>query len=266
MLTKLRQQNSLIYMDEKLLTALGLSASEAGVYRAVLKAGRVEPAALAKAAGVKRTTAYSIARGLAEKGLLIEDATRRPRVFTPASPEAVLALIETDKKRLVEREASLKDLANELAKVSAEKSYPVPTVRFIEEGKLAEFLKQAAPVWDKSIIESKETTWWGFQDHTLVEHYGDWISWYWKQSPAEIDLKLLSNHAETEVKFGANADPRRAIKFWGEAANFLSTTWAIGDYLVMINTRTRPFYLVEIHDALMAHDQREVFKNLWPLV
>lgn len=245
---------------------LGLSAHEVAVYKAVLGAGAIEPAALAKAAGVKRTTAYSLARGLAEKGLLVEDATRRPRVFTPATPDQVLALVEGDKKRLVEREQSFKNLANELSKISAGKSYPVPSVRFIEEGKLPDFFKQQTPTWDKSIIESGELTWWGFQDHTFVEHYSDWISWYWEQAPEGIDLKLLSNHAEAEVKFGPKYAPRRLIKFWGEAANFLSTTWAIGNYVVMINTRARPFYLVEIHDARMAHDQREVFKNLWPLV
>ena len=253
-------------MDEKLLTTLGLSGSEAALYKAVLKSGGLAPAALAKAAGVKRTTAYSIARGLVDKGFLTEDATRRPRMFTPASPEQVLALMDGERKRVSEREGVLTKLANELTKISAEKAYPVPTVRFIEEAKVFEFLKQQAPIWDTSIIKSKEPTWWGFQDHTFVEHYEKWLSWYWMQAPEPIDLKLLSNHAEAEVKFGPKFAPRRHIKYWGEAANFLSTTWAIGDYLVMINTRTHPFYLVEIHDALMAHDQREVFKNLWPLV
>lgn len=253
-------------MDEKLLKALDLSPGEAAVYKAVLAAGGIPPAALAKAAGIKRTTAYSIAHGLVEKGLITEDATKRPRVFVPSTPEQVLALIDEEHKRAAEKEATFKSLANELSKISAGKSYPVPTVRFIEEGKIAEFMKAETLKWDKNILETGETTWWGFQDHTFVEHHQKWISWYWDQAPEPIDLKLFSNRAEAEVKFGPKYASRRHIKFWGEAANFLSTTWAIGDYLVMINTRTKPFYLVEIHDKLMAHDQREVFKNLWPLV
>lgn len=253
-------------MDKKLLDSLGLNETEASVYATILTTGGMEPAALAKAAGVKRTTAYSVARGLVEKGLLIEDATRRPRVFTPASPEQVLALVEKDRKRVTEREESLKELANELTNISAGKSYPVPTVRFIEESKLQDFLYQQDSIWDKSILETGEGEWWGFQDHTFVEHYGSWIKDYWKDAPKNIEVKLISNRAPAELEFAKEQIERRTIKFWGEAANFLSTTWAIGDYLIMINTRTRPFYLVEIHDALMAHDQREVFKNLWPLV
>lgn len=270
MLTNIRQQDTLYFMDKKLLAPLDLNESEMQVYATVLSLGAVTPPALAKAAGVKRTTAYSVARGLVDKGLLVEDGTRRPRVFAPASPEQVRSLIEREKDRFREREVSLGSLADELSKISAQKSYPVPTVRFIEEGKIDAFLRQQSVVWEKSAIENKEMTWWGFQDHTFVEHYNSWIMWYWERFPEGVDLKLLSNRAEVEVRFAKNLAERhnskRNIKFWGEAANFLSTTWAVGDYLIMINTRARPFYLVEIHDKLMAHDQREVFKNLWPLV
>ncbi len=256
-------------MNKDLLEPFGLNEKEVSVYKAVLTGGSITPVDLGKATGVKRTTAYSIARGLVEKGLLMEDTTRRPRTFIPTSPDQVRALIEEDKKRLLKRERSFKSLADELEKIGAKKSYPVPTVRFIEESKIESFLKQQSPLWDASLVAT-DTTWWGFQDHTFVEHYGEWIQWYWKQAFEVIDLKLLSNRSPVELKFSAAANPeqsrRRQIKFWGEATNFLSTTWAIGDYLVMINTRNHPFYLVEIHDALMAHDQREVFRNLWPLV
>jgi predicted transcriptional regulator len=252
-------------MDSKLLEPLGLNDSESALYAAILKAGSLPPAALAKAAGLKRTTAYSVARSLIEKGLIVEDTTRRPRVFAPASPEQVLGLIERDKKQMATREKSLERLAAELSKLSAKNAYPVPTVRFIEEGKIDSFMRQQTPVWDANLLAT-EPTWWGFQDHTFVEEYGDWIAWYWRQSDERIDLNLLSNRAPVEVEFAKNVTPRRNIKFWGEATDFLSTTWAIGDYLIMINTRTRPFYLVEIHDRLLAHDQREIFRNLWDLI
>lgn len=269
MLTNIRQQNTLQGMDKSLLELFGLNEKEISIYKAVLTNSSITPLALGKVTGVKRTTAYSIARGLVEKGLLVEDTTRRPRTFVPANPEQVRALINDDKKRLAKREESLKSLANELEKLGAKKSYTVPTVRFIEESKIESFLKQRSSIWDANLVAT-DTTWWGFQDHTFVEHYGGWIQWYWKQAFEVIDLKLLSNRSPVELKFSAAANPeqsrRRQIKFWGEATNFLSTSWAIGDYLVMINTRTRPFYLVEIHDKLMAHDQREVFRNLWPLV
>ena len=253
-------------MNKDLLASLGLNGSETAVYEAVLRAGSIDPAALAKASGIKRTTAYSVARGLVEKGLLIEDGTKRPRAFTPAGPKEVLALVEADKKRAAERETKLTRLASELSKLSSTATYPVPTVRFIEEGRLRDFLYQQDSVWEESLLATGETGWWGFQDHTFVEHFGSWIREYWEDASKKLEVKLLSNRAPGELEFASEQVERRFIKFWGEAANFHSTTWVVGDYLIMINTRTKPFYLVEIHDKLIAHDQREVFKNLWPLV
>jgi len=253
------------YMDKNLLVPLDLNESEVAVYTAVLEAGALTPVALAKVAGVKRTTAYSIARGLVEKGLLIEDATRRPRVFTPATPEHVEALIEGEKELFKKREASLRSLANEIGKISAQKSYPVPTVRFIEEDKIGAFLRQQTPEWDRSMLEI-EPNWWGFNDHTLHDYHGDWLDWYWKRVPDGVGVRLLTNRAPKEVEAGKKYGERRQVKYFGEVTNFLSSFWITGDYVIMLNTRTHPFYLVEIHDKLMAHDQREVFKNLWPLV
>lgn len=255
-------------MDLSVLEPLDLNKSEISLYKAVLKLGQVTPAEIARVTSLKRTTAYNIARSLVEKGLLIEDATRRPAVFTLADAEQVLTQIEKEKKLLVEREESYKKIAAEISKVAVGKEYAVPTVRFVEEDKIEEFLKKNAPVWVQSSIAQKEFTWWGWQDHTFVEHFGEWIEWYWERWDEKIDLRLLSNRASTEVEFAKRNAHRtkRNIKFWGEALNFYSSTWAVGDYVVMINTRSHPFYLVEIHDKLMAHDQREVFKNLWEIV
>jgi hypothetical protein len=199
---------------------------------------------------------------------LVEDATRRPAAFLLADPEQVLNQISKEKKQLAEREESYKKIAAEISKATAGKGYVVPTVRFVEEEKIEEFLKKNAASWVETAVAGGERTWWGFQDHTFVEHFGKWIEWYWEGWNEKVDLKLLSNGAKVEVDFAKKNKHlvRRNIKFWGEALDFYSTTWIVGEYVVMINTRSHPFYLVEIHDKLMAHDQREVFRNLWEKV
>jgi sugar-specific transcriptional regulator TrmB len=255
-------------MDLDVLEPLDLNKSEIALYKAVLKAGQLTPTEVAKVTNLKRTTAYNIARALVEKGLLVEDATRRPAVFLLADAEQVLTQITKEKKQLAEREESYQKIAAEISKLTAGKEYVVPTVRFVEESKIEDFLKKNATVWDETAVAVSECTWWGFQDHTFVEQYADWIEWYWLRWNERMDLKLLSNGAKSEVDFAKKNKhlSRRNIKFWGEALNFYSTTWIVGDYVIMINTRTKPFYLVEIHDKLMAHDQREVFRNLWEMV
>lgn len=255
-------------MDLSVLEPLDLNKNEISLYKAVLEAGQLTPAEIAKLTNMKRPTAYNVARSLVEKGLLVEDSTKRPAAFLLADPEQVFTQIEKEKKLLAEREDSYKKIAAEISKATVSKGYVVPTVRFVEEGKIEDFLKKNAVVWDESAIAGAEMTWWGFQDHTFVEHFGKWIEWYWVRWNEQMDLKLLSNSATSEVEFAKKNKhlSRRNIKFWGEALDFYSTTWIVGDYVIMINTRTRPFYLVEIHDKLMAHDQREVFRNLWGMV
>ena len=251
-------------MDEKLLESLGLNPKEIKLFKAILKAKQLAPADLAKAISIKRTTAYSMARGLVEKGLLVEDATKRPRVFMLATPKDIERLIFSEQERMKSKERNLKDLASRLSQLITTDTYPVPQIRFIEEEKIGQFMKDATAEWEKSMIE-KDSTWWGFQDHTFVENYADYINWFWIHAPEKLELKLLSNRSSTEASLKGKY-PKRHIKFWGEATSFISTTWIMGDYVVMINTRQKPFYLVQIHSALLSHDQREVFKNLWPLI
>ena len=253
-------------MDEKLLLSLGLNAKEVKIFLAVLKKRELSPAQLAKTVGIKRTTCYSLARGLVEKGFIIEHATKRPRTFSLAQPADIEGTLEEERRRLALREKALKRFTAELSRATAEDSYPVPQIRFVEEEKIKSFLAKQSPVWDQTMLKT-DPVMWGFQDHTYVEHFTDEINRYWKQAPKEIGLKMLTNMsaAEAERKL-ARRIPRRQMKFWRNSDKFLSGIWIAGEYVIMFNSRRHPFYLVEIHDATLANDLREVFKNLWPLV
>lgn len=252
-------------MDEKLLEQLDLSPGETKLYQAVAKARQIAPADLAKAIGVKRTTAYSMARSLVEKGFLTEDSTRRPRVFAPATPEDLQATINAEKKRTEKRQGLLAKLAEEVSMTNAETTYPVPRIRFIEESRMKEFFYQAIPIWNQSMVDTNEYDFYGFQDSTYVEYFEELLHWWWKVAPPGFEVYMLTNLTGGEKRMVGKYE-RRHMKYWGEATDFISTTWITGDYVIMINTRQKPFYAIEIHSKLLAHDQKEVFKNLWPLV
>lgn len=253
-------------MNEKLLASLGLSTGEIKLYRAALKHVAASPAELAKTTGMKRTTAYAIARGLTEKGFLSEDVSRRPRRFSPTAPHEIKTIIAEEKKRFDTREKLLEEFAGELAQSQSEKIYPIPKIRFVEERKLEQFQLTRLPDWTISVMKHDQT-WWGFQDHTWVETFGHLIPEYWKGVPGDLQLRFLSNQEDLvrEQKLRKRF-PRRVIKYWSKTSKFLSSLWIVGDYVVIHNTRHRPFYAYEIHDATLANDLREVFKNLWSLV
>lgn len=252
-------------MNEKLLASLGLAARELKVYRAIIKANTSTPAALSRMTGIKRTTAYSIARSLSEKGLLIEDSTKRPRTFAPASPKDIENLIAEERKSLSAREKTLKELSVELSRVSAEKTYPVPRIRFIEEGKLEQFLYIETSKWQKSLLE-RDGIWWGLQDRSFVDTFESWIDFTWttKESKKEAyKVQIISNASDIEARLAKKyREARRDIRpLLG--VDFTSTVWVTGDYFVMIVTQHHPHYLCEIHDATLAHNMRELCKKLW---
>lgn len=252
-------------MDEKLFVSLGLSAKETKLFKAVLKGRELSPAQLAKAVGIKRTTCYSLARGLVEKGFLIEHAAKRPRTFSLSQAADLERTLHEERKRLTEREKTMKRFTDELSRATAEDSYPVPQLRFVEEGKLEHFLNSQSFKWDESMLKADGTCW-GFFDPSYLEVFPKVVERYWKKTPKAIMLKMLSNGsgAALEKKMGRKY-PRRHIKVW-DKANFDSAIWVMGEYVLIVNTRRRPFYCTEIHDATLANDLREVFKNLWPLV
>ena len=249
-------------MDKELLRTLGLTGKEIVVYGAVLKRRRVTPAELSTSTRLNRTTVYAVAKSLIGKGYLAEDLAGRKRTLVAVPSEELRKLFRREERELKEKEKSIERLIAELSLVQAGAEYPVPKIRFVEYADVEDYLHDRFPAWIKSMKESSGGEWWGFQDHSFVERFKEWIDWSWKHTPPEIELKLLSNLSDIERRL-AGKYAKRHIKFWEKGGNFTATTWIMGEYMVLLQTNAKPFYLIEIHDALLSHNQREVFKGLW---
>lgn len=249
------------------LKEIGLNDKEIKVYLALLKSGRISPAALAKSTRISRPTVYNIARSLLSKGIIAEDLGGKTLYLTPLPPENLRQIIEKPKRELEEKEAVVKKLIGELSLVTAEKRYQVPKIRFVEEDELENFLYQNSSKWNKEVFKI-DNTWWGFQDHGFIEYYEKWVNWFWKQKEyldQRVQTKILSNDSLIEKKMERRLPKtKRDIRFLS-GMNFTASVWVTGDYLIMITTRQHPFHLVEIHDATLAHNMREVLKKLWSL-
>lgn len=255
-------------MVEELLKKLGFSEKEILVYLAVLENGKIAPALIASLTGIKRPTVYAVGKELLKKGVITEDIEGSGGYFVALPPEHLATAIEKEQQVLVGKKKIIKEVIEELASIPKSKSYSVPRMRFIDDYNVEDFLYRQTPIWEESMVKTKNPTWWGFQDHTLVEHkeLGKWIEWYWSRVPVAIDLKLISNDSEIEEKMKTRNIERRVIKFWKKDFNFTTTNWILGDYVVFLMSKQRPHYLVEIHDAVYAENMRQVFKNLWDMI
>lgn len=251
-------------MIQEILKKIGFNDKEIEIYLEALRLGRSTPTRISKNTGINRTTVYSVAKSLLRKGVLTEDIGQKYIYLVALPPEQLSSLLEKKKRAIKEEEGLINQAIDELAKLPTNDQYSIPKIRFVEESDLEDYLYRKTDDWNLSCTKFN-STWWGFQDHTFVDHYKKWIDDYWNKIPSSrnISLKMFSNPSETEKMMVEKNIVSREINFWGTGKNFTSSFWIIGDYIVMIYTQNRPFYLIEIYNPVMAHNLREVFKNLW---
>lgn len=245
------------------LKELGLNDKEIEVYLALIKQGKTTPATLAKTTKINRATVYNIAKGLQSKGIIAEDLSGKTLYFTPLPLSSLEQIISRPIRELQEKQSVVKKAMDELSLITANKEYPVPKIRFVEENQLENFLYENIEKWQKSIIAT-DKVWWGTQDYTFLENYEEFTDWYWRQPFAkEVKMYQVSNESPIEEKMRKKHPlPERDIRF-SQDLNFTSSIWVGGEYLIMVVTKQHPFYLFEIHDATLAHNMREVFKKMW---
>lgn len=247
---------------EKILTSLGLGPKEQKIYTLILERAKIAPATLSRLSGINRITVYSVLKELLGKGLVIEDLGGKTLYYSPAPAESIARIIEQEKKKLTEREGVYTQLQEFLKTLPGSKHFSIPKIRFVEGSDIEKYLYEATPRWNESSLQNNPT-WWGYQDHDFVEKYRDWIVWFWDQAPEPINLKLFSNDSEIESQMAGEQIDRREIRFWDGDNDFTGSQWIVGAYIIMIVTSQKPAYLVEIHDSVMAHNMREVFKRMW---
>jgi sugar-specific transcriptional regulator TrmB len=243
------------------LEKIGFSDKEAIVYLAILRLGKTTPAKIAKVTKLNRPTIYNLVKTLISKGVVSGDLADKSLHIVALPLESLKTTIEKSKDELRVKEKMIDEVIEELKVVTSEKTYSVPKIRFVEQGELKDFLYHNFDRWWKS-VSKEENAMYGFQDHSFVENYQEWVEWAGeKHVDSGAKVKLFSNLSKIEKDLKGKV-PMRDIRFL-EESYFTSTTWAIGDYIVMIYTRQAPFYLVEIHDVAMAQNMREVFKTMW---
>ncbi|MCW1930310.1 MAG: winged helix-turn-helix transcriptional regulator [Candidatus Kerfeldbacteria bacterium] len=249
-------------MNTQLLKEFGLSDKEIKVYLALLQSGRMTPAELARMTKLQRPTVYSVCAELVSKGVLVEDLGRHQKTFVARKAVDFLTLIDQEERALVKKRKLAQRIVEELQDVASNEARFTPKVMYVPAEKIEAHLYERTPLWNASMQKTK-TAYWGYQDHKLVETYQEWIDWYWKQSPKNIELYLFTNAAPVEEAMRKKKYPRRHMKFWKGKSPFTATTWVMGDFVCMIVTKERNRYLIEIEDTLVAANYRAVMEALW---
>ncbi len=248
-------------MIHETLSKLGLSEKEISVYLEVVKHGQISPAYIARITKINRTTVYSVAKELAKKGFIAEDLAGKTGSLVAVPVEDLQFLIKKEEKQLEQKKYTMHQMIEQLQTLTRSK-YAIPKITFIQEQDLEDYLFKRSTEWHKSIMKYDRILW-GFQDHSFAQSYEKWVDWEWQQGgPPGLQLRLLTNKSEIEEKNKIKGYTRREIKYW-DKGNFTASVWVHGDYLIMVVTKQRPHYLVEIYDGTLAYNMREFFKGVW---
>ncbi|MDB5204536.1 MAG: hypothetical protein JWP09_564 [Candidatus Taylorbacteria bacterium] len=249
-------------MLETILNKLNLGEKEIVIFKLLIEYGKLSASSLCRLSGIRRTTVYSVLKELDTKGLISEDGTKTTAYFSPVTQNELDLIIDKESKKLEEKKNTISELRNILKQNVGSKYHTVPKVKFIEEEGIEPYLSEATKKWYES-MGSANTIWYGFQDASLVGKYEKWIDWSWKIAPEEMSLKLITNYDEIEEKMkNKKYAHRRKLKKL-EKTEFTATEWVIGNYVIYLQTSLKPYSLVEIHDAVLAHNTRELFKLFW---
>jgi sugar-specific transcriptional regulator TrmB len=252
-------------MIKEYLQQTGLNKTEAEIYLTLYEHQRLSPASISDITGIKRTTIYAAADELVKKGLANMVHGKNKRFYSVDSTDTLLRYIEQQDKEIQDKKEAVRKAIDKMNDIPRSSAIVTPKVRVITEKNLEDFLYKQTPLWEKSMKETKEQTWWGFQDETFVgnQKYQDWIMWYWKRAPKKINLKLLSNNVDIEKEMKKKRIIRRKISFWKGQSPITGTQWILGDYIVSIVTNIKSPYLIQTHDPIMAHNMRELYKHIW---
>lgn len=250
-------------MLNEYLKQLGFNEKEIAVYLCVVEKGKISAAQVSKLTKINRTTIYSIAKELIKKGLITEDLGGVNRYFIPLPVNELKDLFKKEEEEIKEKKKALESLMQELESLPKSKQYSIPKIRFIDELHLKDFLYKQLPVWIES-AKSGDKNWWGFQDTSFIEAYPEWFKYHWEIFPKDFGTRLITNAKAPEKKFAKEiSNEKRQVKYWDKSTDFTATHAVLGDYVLFCITSQRPYYAVEIHDAVMTENIRGMFKGVW---
>lgn len=234
------------------LTDVGLNDKEAAVYLACLSLGPCRIADLAHAAGLKRTTVYSIVEGLLHQGVLTTELRGMKKLTSAIAPEMLETVLA---RRLSGFRASLprlQALYNVNGEERAIRSYEGAAA--IET--LYEELLSRARVNEFYYAMTDYDAWMASDP----EFFADFVK---RRSRKRLDLRILfceSASARLSVKHPDRV--YESIRFL-PARRTISTNLVVTPHCAVIHQLTPPVMAIAFETKQLIQMQKEVFEILW---
>lgn len=131
---------------------IGFSEKEARVYIASLQLGSSTVNKIAVISKVNRATAYSVLKGLSQKGLVIIEKDKDDIFYSPESPEVILRLLDAEQEELDQRKLTAESLLKRLT-VFHNRESEKPKIRYIESVEGLRSMQKEYEAMEEDIIQ-----------------------------------------------------------------------------------------------------------------
>lgn len=242
------------------LSRLSFDGSARAVIGSLLDYARISANDLSKHTGLPRSSVYAALKALKEEGVVATRSEGGKILFEIASPRAFIKRIERRRDELTKQEQLASELADLLEHEGS--NFPLAQIQSRQGKKsVEEFLFSRLPTWRASIARGDDT-WWGYQDNQFVQQYSRWLTHTWATT-AKTELVRLFSNPESIAQESTRKIHGRTIRPVPPGFAFASTVWIIGDFMVLVSTRSKPHRLIELRDVIFTASQRDAFRLLW---
>lgn len=242
---------------ERDLLQFGLDKKRAAVYLSLLQTGKAPVKTVAKTAGVKRTTAYSILKSLEENGLVSRVIEGKKQIFVPENPSQMVAQLENKKIAL---ESLLPELNLLYSALPAK-----PRVRFYEG------LEGIKTIFEDTLISRPKEILDFTSIDDLINVFGDYMKSYTKRRAAlGIPLRGIATDTPLARKFnaryytGANPVAIPNVRFIPANQFVFKTEINIyGNKVAIMSLKEEELVGVIIESAVIADTHRSIWELAW---
>ncbi len=234
------------------LTEVGLSENEARVYLAALSLGPTTILRIARAAEIRRTTAYPVIESLKRRGLMNIELKGLKQLFVAENPQKLENVLESRKTKFEEAFPEFAALYNLKGGEGVVKYYEgLESVKNVYEG----LLRDIRPREDYLAISN--ATQWKDLDEKWFEKFME------KRAKLPINIRLLlqgSEQARHYKKFARNYN--FVVKILPKNTA-LTTSTTITPQRVVIHQLIPPVMAIVIENESIIKTHREMFAIMW---
>lgn len=230
----------------------GLSENEARVYLAALSLGPATILRIARAAEIKRTTAYSVTESLKQRGLMSVELRGFKQLFVAENPEKLESVLEARKNKFKESLPEFAALYNLKSGEGVVKYYEgLESVKNLYE----KLLQDIRPREDYLVMSN--ATQWRELDEKWFEKFME------KRAKLPINIRLLlqdSEQAQQYKKFAKNYN--FAVKILPKNT-ILTTSLTVTPQRVVMHQLIPPVMAIVIENESIIKTHREMFDIMW---